>query len=267
MDSESATRRLLAGRRVLITRARRQAQGLAQELERHGAKAVLIPTVEILPPLDWTPADLRLRELGSYDWLIFTSANGVEYFLDRLDGTLHDRAEIQRLFVAAIGPATRRSLENHGVSVALQPRVATALELANELIGYYGSREKLKKLKVLLPTTNLARQVLPSRLAECGVMVDVIEVYRTGRADTSSEELRRLIKSPRCDDIVFASPSALHNLETLLGGDDLVTTLSGVRVLCIGTTTAQAAGELGLHVDVVAEDASVSSIIKALSKY
>lgn len=260
-----ATSRSLAGRLVLITRPRRQAQELAQELERHGARAVLIPTVEILPPLDWTPADLRLRELGSYDWLIFTSANGVEYFLDRLDRTT-DRAEIDRLLVAAIGPATRRCLESKGISVALQPRVATAIELANELIGYYSSREKLNELKVLLPTTNLARQVLPSRLAGCGVIVDVIEVYRTDRADITGEELGRLIKSPRCDDIVFASPSALHNLESLLGDDDLAKTLSGIRVLCIGATTAQAAWELGLRVDVVAEDPSVSSIIKALSE-
>ncbi len=264
MDSRSDSSGSLSGRRVIITRPRRQAERLAAELQRFGAQTILIPTIEILPPTDWAFVDSRLHELETYDWLIFTSVNGIEHFLRRLDEVRRGRAALHGLRVAAVGPGTRKRLDDERIVVDLQPRVATAADLATELIDHYASLAELNGLRVLVPTSNLAQPVIQRTLTEFGVTVDVVEVYRTGQAAMTTTAFKSQFSPENADDIIFASPSAITSLASIFAVADLSTSLAGLRVLCIGKVTAETAERLGLTVHLQADEPTVDSIVNAL---
>ncbi|MEP7271622.1 MAG: uroporphyrinogen-III synthase [Acidobacteriota bacterium] len=264
MDSGLGTSLPLADRRVIVTRAFHQAHGLITELQRLGATVTHIPTIEILPPQNWSILDHRLSLLTEYEWLVFSSTNGVEYFLKRFDELRGDRRALDRVKVAAVGPATAQMLEKQGINVELESSASTAADLANALIERYASPEDLEGLRVLFPTSNIGRDAIPAALGRHGAIVDVVTVYRTEAPAISREELFARLGAARADDIVFASPSAVTNLASILGTDGFSVALKGVRVVCIGQVTADAANQHGLRVDMQPKQATVDSIIEAL---
>lgn len=264
MDLKSDVKHRLAGRRVIVTRAPHQAVALASRLESLGAEVIHIPTIEICPPLDWTPVDNVLESLEVYDWIVFTSANAVDFFLQRFDEKKLERRLLGGRRFAVVGSQTRRRLEDQGLSVDLQPAVFTSSALVSEFLSRYRGDEELRGVRLLVPTSSISRDIIRSALAGNGAIVDIVEVYRTTCPSVEPFELRSRLNASDADSIVFASPSAIQNLERMLGHGDFVELLSRLRVVCIGPVTKQAAQRLGVNVAAEPGESTVEAIVSML---
>ena len=244
----------LLGMRVVVTRSREQMANFADKLSVLGAEVIVFPTIAIAPLEDTSPLDEALMQLGSYDWIIFTSVNGVRHFWQRaddigvrLDG-LHDRS------VAAIGPATVESLRTHGV----EPDVVPAEFVAEAVIK---SLPEVKGLRILLPRADIARVVLRDELTARGAQVDDVAVYRTLRGQPDRDDFETLRDG--VDLITFTSASTVRNFASIVG-DEMESILRDARVACIGPITAQAAHQLGLPVHTIADDYTSNGLIEAI---
>src|SRR5581483_5769032 len=169
----------LAGRRIIITRAARQAGELMRQLSSHGGEIIPCPTIEIRDPSDWRSLDRALGRLAEYHWLAFTSTNGVEYFLRRMDELERDRAELSALRICAVGKKTAEKLIDEGLRIDLMPTRFTADSLVEAFIKRYGVDHDLKGSRMLLPASRTTRDVIRPALTDLGVSVDVVEAYQT----------------------------------------------------------------------------------------
>ncbi len=256
------TRASLTGCRIIVTRAAKQAGELVTGLEALGAEVVHFPTIEIREPLDWSPLDRALSNLSSYDWLAFTSANAVELFLKRLDDQGHGRAELISHKVCAVGSRTAGRLALEKISVHLTPERFTAEALVEEFIKKFGTGQRLRGSRMLLPASNIARDSLRPALARIGVEVDVVEAYRTVMPETPTDEAVAMLCA--ADYIVFTSPSTISNLATILETEDISKLLEQTAVACIGPVTAETASEYGLSVKIMPEEHTSRGIIEAI---
>jgi uroporphyrinogen-III synthase len=234
---------VLAGRRVVVTRPTAQARPLVESLERLGAAVASVPLVEIAPVEDSASLDTAGATLASYDWVVFTSANGVMAFGERITAI----GDAPR--VAVVGPATAEAVRQLGVEPSFVGR-GTAEDLAAELGHADGAR-------VLLLQADIAGPELAAGLRERGASVDAVTAYRTTGREPSDDERVAL---ERADAIVLASGSAARSLADAGGAGDAL-------VVCIGPKTAQVAREVGLHVGVVAGEATPEGIIRALVEH
>jgi uroporphyrinogen-III synthase len=244
----------LGGLRIAITRPQGQADSFAERLEVLGAVVIRFPTIAIAPPSDTGLLDRALARLDSYDWVIFTSANGVDHLWKRGTAIGADMGAIRRCRVAAIGPATADALRKRGVEPDLVPDEFVAEAILDALPDVRG-------LRILLPRADIARPVLRDELIACGAQVDQVAAYRTVPAQPDAAAFAALRTG--VDIIAFTSASTVRNFAGLVG-DELDDMLSGVRVACIGPITAQAARELGLPVHVVASEYTVEGLVEAI---
>ncbi len=246
---------MLAGKRIVITRARGQAGELAAGLEKLGADVIELPTIEIQPAADYGPLDAALTRIGFYDWLIFTSANGVRFFLRRL-ALAGLNLDAIRAKICAIGPATRTEAENAGFRVALMPAEYVAESLVRAFEGH-GIEGKL----VLLPRAAVARDVVPAELRRRGAQVDVVEAYRTGIPASAPARAQRIFASGwRPDWITFTSSSTVANFIEIAGSE----ALKGVRVATIGPVTSATARRHGVEVTVEAHTFTAAGVVEAI---
>lgn len=246
----------LVGKRILVTRPRVQADDLMDRLASLGAQPVVFPTVEIVPLADPSRLDRAVAELASYDWLIFTSVNGVSAFWERLASSGQDANALQAAQVAAIGPATARALQARGVTPDFVPQEYVAERIPDGLGEVDGRR-------ILLPRADLAREALADVLRQRGAHVDEIVAYHTRPATPSSEEWAELRRG--VDAATFTSASTVRNFVRLLG-DETAAVLNGAHVVCIGPITAEAAREAGLRVEAVAEAYTTEGLVEALDR-
>jgi uroporphyrinogen-III synthase len=274
----------LAGVRVLVGRARHQASALSGELRKLGATVLEIPFIEIRQPRSFKSLDSALQNLDEYDWLILTSVNGVEAMWDRLaklkldhpgprEGHDFSRAvrgaksiaalaaegrRSRRVRIAAIGPATKKAIEQRGGSVDVVPKEYVAESVVRSL------RQRVKGKRVLLVRAKIARDVIPLELRRAGAHVDVVEAYETVVPQSSRARLRSALKHPRRRPhvIAFTSSSTARNFVALLG--KAYTSLDGVRLASIGPVTSSTLRELGLRVDIVAKEFTVPGLIDAI---
>jgi uroporphyrinogen III methyltransferase/synthase len=258
--------RILEGRSVVLTRAAGQSSAPGSELERLGACVISFPTIEIREPASWVFLDRALSNLGVYDWLLFTSANAVGFFIHRVRERGISDGTIQRLKIGAVGSATRSALEAHGLVVTLQPSEFSGRSLVDELRALAGNPENRNTIRVLVPSSNLARAQVWEPLAAEGIIVDVVEAYRNVDAEHSSEDVHRMFNAAKGGYIVFASPSAIVNLAKLAGADDLSSALSGTKAVCIGPTTTDAARQHGIRELLQPEEASSAAIVKVITE-
>ena len=253
--------RPLFGRRVVVTRARAQAGELSRRLEELGAAVVEFPTIEIRPPRDFGPLDEAIRGLDSFDWLVFTSVNGVEAFLERLASHGLDVRAIPRgARIAAIGPATAGRVREAGLRVDVVPREYRAEALLEEISG-----EPLRGRRVLIPRAARAREVLPERLREAGAEVSVPPAYETVPSAEGREELARGLQAGEVDCVTFTASSTVENFVAAFGAREAARLLAGTRVACIGPITAAAARERGLRVDVEAGEYTIEGLVRAVA--
>ena len=257
--------RPLFGKRVLITRTRRQASNLARLLSEQGAIPVELPAIEIEPVEDngaLAAAIERLRD-GAYAWCGFTSANAVELFFERLREAGADARAFAGTQVFAIGPATAEALREHGIAADVVPREYVAEAVVEAMRGRLQTGDR-----VLLPRAESARPELVTGLEALGASVDEIAVYRAAVPSAADPETLAAVREGRIDIVTFTSSSTVRNLLSLLGGDARVLT-AGARPLiaCIGPITAETARESGLTVDVVAEEYTVEGLVEALIEH
>ncbi len=253
-------RRPLFGRRVVVTRARAQAGELSVELERLGAEVFEFPTIEIRPPEDFGPLDGAIRDLDSFDCIVFTSVNGVESFVERLKyHELDLRAIPRRAKVAAIGPATARRVEEAGLRVDVTPEEYRAEALLSAL-----SEASLAGKKVLIPRAKVAREILPEKLRESGAEVIVPPAYESAPSDEGSERLRGLLESGEVDCVTFTASSTVENFVRAFGGEEAGRLLSRVRVACIGPVTAETARKYGIEIDAEADEYTIPGLVDAV---
>ena len=252
-------RRPLFGRRVLITRARHQAVRLRRLLWEAGAEVVEFPTIEIRPPSSWAPADKAIGELEAYDWLLFTSANGVDAFFDRLWIKGRDLRALSRARLGAIGPATARRLEERGLRADVIPREFRAEGVLEAL------HDQVRGARILLARAREAREVLPRQLREAeGAQVDVVEVYRSELPEVDASELRRELQQSRIDVVTFTSSSSVKNLARLLKVKSLSELMGECEVGCIGPITSDTARAHGLSPSIEPEQYTITALAAAV---
>jgi uroporphyrinogen III methyltransferase/synthase len=245
----------LFGKRMVVTRAREQADALASRLEALGAAVIELPTIEIQPAADPAPLERAIACLAEYDWLIFTSANGVKYFLKALDQSAVDLRAL-RARICAIGPATRAAVE----ALHLKVDLMGAEYVAEGLIAAF-SAHNLAGKRVLLPRAAAARHLLPVELAKRGAKVDVVEAYRTVMPRDAAEHAREVFAAAhRPDVITFTSSSTVRNSVEAAGAD----ALAGVKVASIGPVTSRTARELGLKVHCEAREFTIDGLVEAV---
>lgn len=254
----------LAGKRVIITRARHQADALAHSLESYGAEVIACPTIEIREPESWESLDRAASNLRDYQWLAFTSVNGVDYFLRRLDAIGRGRAELTQLKVCAVGRKTAERLKAERIQIDLLPERFTAEALVEAFIKRYGVGQRLRGTRMLLPAARTTRDVVRPALAKIGVEVEVVEAYQNVVPETTSVAVQTLINTAQADYVIFTSPSTVNNLALLLETDNLAAPLKRTRVACIGPVTAEAAERCGLKVHIQPAEHTAHAIVQAL---
>jgi uroporphyrinogen-III synthase len=245
----------LFGQRIVVTRSSGQAGALSSRLELLGAAVIELPTIEIQAAADYGPLDRAIAQLASYDWLIFTSANGVRAFVERMDRSVADLRSL-RARLCAIGPATRAAIEALHLKVDL---VGTEY-VAEGLLQAFASHP-LEGARILLPRAAVARDVIPAELARRGAQVDVVEAYRTALPQDAAARAREIFGgSPKPDWIAFTSSSTVRNFVSVAGAE----ALAGVRVASIGPVTSQTAREFGIEVAVEARAFTIDGLVEAM---
>jgi len=249
----------LRGRTILITRAEDQAGGLRDALAAAGARVVVSPVIAFAEPDDWGPADRAIAQLETYTRLIFTSANAVDRFLDRMDHLGRPRRDLNPLDLMAIGPATGQRLESRGLSVER----STEVSRAESLLDLISLRGRPERERILIPRAEVAREALPGGLRRLGAKVDVVPVYRTVVVPLSEEALG-LLSDHAVDLVTFSSPSTVANLLAGIRAIGGAAALTGVTVAAIGEVTAEAARQEGLDPDIVAPRATGADLARAI---
>jgi uroporphyrinogen III methyltransferase / synthase len=254
-------RRPLFGRRIVVTRARAQAGGLSAELERLGAEVHEFPTIEIVSPEDFGPLDDAIHELDSFDWLVFTSVNGVDAIVDRLrHHGLDLRAVPRSAKVASIGPATAERLEGVGLRADVVPDEYRAEALIESL-----GKDQVSGKRVLIPRARVAREILPEKLREAGAEVVVPPAYESMPSSAGKEELSLRLQSGEIDCVTFTASSTVENFVGAFGEEEAARLLSGTRVACIGPITADTARKRGLRVDAEADEYTIPGLVEAVT--
>jgi uroporphyrinogen III methyltransferase/synthase len=258
----------LAGRTIVITRALKQAAEFTAELERYGARVVACPTIEITAPESYAPLDEAIENLYGYDWIIFTSVNGVDYFLKRFAELGHDASELDDLRVCSIGEATAVRLRDAQIHVDVVPEQFKAEGVFEALANYLGGTQNLYALNFLIPRAAVARDYLPLALEGAGGRVDVVAAYRTIRPQTQERgRIEALLAGGGVDCITFTSSSTVTNFAQLFDTDDLSQLLDGVKIACIGDITAGAAAEHNLRVDIQPAEYTTPALARAIAAY
>ena len=252
----------LAGRRILITRARDQAAVFATGLRGLGAEVIEFPTIEIVPPLHWEELDHAIEQLKSYDWLIFTSPNGVNFFWQRWEEKGKVRRLPASLKVCAIGPATAYRLKEKGVEVHYTPQ-----EFIAEAILKGFEKTMIKGKRILLARAKEARDVLPKGLKKLGANVDVVQAYRTVKPKEGSRRLKQLLLRGKIDAITFTSSSTVNHFTELLKKEDLQKLLSKTVIACIGPITARTAKGWGMRVQIQPKEYTIPALTRAMAQY
>lgn len=257
----------LGGRTVLLTRPLEQSQEIWALLESLGAKVISRPMIEIIEPGSWDNLDAAIEKLRSYNWLIFTSANGVKFFFRRLRQK-HQAplSQLTEAVIGAIGSATARALESFAAPADLIAAEAKAEGLLQAIIESVGEPGKLRGLRFLIPRAKVAREILPDELSKLGAEVDAVEVYQTVSASASREDLIQLLSSSEIDVVTFTSPSTVHHFVALIGEDELSGLMQNVMSACIGSITAATAKAYALQNLVQPEISTAASLVEAIAK-
>jgi uroporphyrinogen-III synthase len=262
-------KRPLAGTRILVGRARHQAGSLSASLRGLGASVIEIPFIEIRKPKSYQSLDDALKNIKSYDWLILTSANGVEAMWGRVRKLRITRKNLEHLQIAAIGPATKKAIVKHGLKVKMVPEEYVAESVVK------GLRDKVSGKRVVLIRAKIARDVIPEALGAAGAHVDVVEAYETAVPEKSRARLHEVMKNAgrRPHIVTFTSSSSAKNFAELLGrfkagapSADLRSKglLKHVQFASIGPVTSATLRELQMPVAIEAREFTMGGLIRAI---
>lgn len=249
----------LSGRHIIITRPREQADDFALQLEAAGARVTIMPTIKIAPLETWADVDDCVNRLASFDWIVFTSVNGVRAFARRLDALHATWDRRGRARIAAIGPATATALEEQGVTVDMMPTEYVAEAVADGLGNVAGQH-------ILLLRADIARRTLAEDLRLRGAEVEEVAVYRTVSVPAEEMDLAFLLSTDRPDAITFTSSSTVRGFidSVTKAGYEPRHALHDIALAAIGPITATTLREYGLEPVIVAEEYTTQGILQAL---
>jgi len=261
-DKRSVSSDVLRGKRILVTRARSQALSLVQRIESLGGEVVEFPTIEIRSPESYDRLDQSINQIGIYDWLMFTSVNGVEQFLNRFEKLGKNIADLAGIEVGAIGPETAKRLTAAQIQPSLVPKQYQAEGILEALIS-----ETVLGKRILIPRAAKARDILPETLRQWGARVDVVEAYQTVLPQVDVSALCKALREGTIDMITFTSSSTATNFAAMLRDQDLPRLLSRAVIACIGPITRKTVEDLGMRPEVVSEEFTIPGLVSAMVDY
>ncbi|MGD9320435.1 MAG: uroporphyrinogen-III C-methyltransferase [Desulfobacteraceae bacterium] len=254
----------LFGKCIVVTRAREQASGFLARLNELGAACIEFPTIQVVPPKSWDALDRALMRLERYQWLLFTSVNGVKYFFERLEHLGMDMRELKDMKVGAIGPKTAEAVYKKGIRPDLVPD-----EYRAEAVIDAFRKWDVKGEKIILPRAAKAREVLPTELVKMGASVDEIPAYETVQPDHDKGYVKGMLEKGEIDMVTFTSSSTVTNFVEMFREErqHLKAWMAKVGVACIGPITAQTAEEQGLSVSLVPQEYTIEALTSAIVQY
>jgi len=251
--------RPLFGKRILVTRACEQASDLVNRLRDLGAECIEFPTIQIAPIDDWQPLDRAIDKIATYEWLVFTSVNGVRFFFKGLFKKGLDARALGNISTASIGPATAKKLLSYGIKSDIVPKTYRA----ESVIEAFGGKDMAQK-KVLLPRAAQARPILPVELSKMGAIVDEIKTYQTLPVLDNAKTLIEQFKEDKIDLVTFTSSSTVNNFNTLLETHNALDIINHAAYASIGPITTDTAKNLGFHIDVTAQSFTIPGLCSAI---
>jgi uroporphyrinogen III methyltransferase / synthase len=257
--------RPLFGRRIVVTRSREQAGELIEMLEERGAEPIAAPTIRIAPPEDEDALDRACAEAGTFDWIVFTSANGVDHFMKRLLAT-GDVRDLKGVKICTVGSSTASRLQRYGIRIDLTPEEYRA----EAIIDALKASGSVSGTRFLLPRADIARELLAEELRAAGGDVVEIAAYRTmlGAADRDTDDdVYRMLLERQIDAVTFTSASTVRNFASIFGAEQAADLLNTTVVACIGPVTAEAAQQLGIATTVMPKRYTIPDLVDALVEH
>jgi uroporphyrinogen III methyltransferase/synthase len=252
----------LFGKRVVVTRSRDQASVFADMLIDRGATTIEFPTIDVVPPASWAELDSAIDAIDSYQWVIFTSANAVRFFFERLRSSGKDIRRLKGVSICAVGPKTAESIEQYGLRADLVPSEFKAEGVLAALGGV-----SVKGQKFLIPRAKVAREIIPDKLRGLGAEVTVATAYENVRPTSDVDRVRKLFHDKKIAAVTFTSSSTVHNFVDILGQKEYKSLLDGVTVACIGPVTAKTAEEYGMRTDIMPKEYTIPAFVDAMVEY
>ena len=254
--------RPLFGKRIIVTRARKQASDLVKRLSGLGAECLEYPAIRVVPAGDTTLIDEAIENIGRFDWLVFTSVNGVDVFFSRLQSLGKDTRALGHVRSAAIGPATAARMGAFGLNADIIPESFRAESVVDAFSG-----QNVEGKRILLPRAAGARPVLPVELTKMGAFVEEIIAYTAVSDMERSDALIRQLRAGEVDMVTFTSSSTVTNFRAILPDDSFSLLTKNLKVAAIGPITAETAVKQGFSVDVEAETYTIDGLCEAIVNY
>ena len=252
----------LFGRRVVVTRSREQASVFAEMLIDRGAKTIEFPSIEVVPPSSWAELDAAIDGLERYHWVIFTSANAVRFFMQRLRERGKDVRQLKDAKLCAVGPKTAEALDQFSLRADIIP----AEFKAEGVIEAFGNMD-VKGLRFLIPRAKKARELIPDKLRELGADVTVATAYDNVKPSTDVERVKKLFREKKISAGPFTSSSTVHNFVEMLGRSGYKELMNGVAVACIGPVTSKTAEEYSMKPDIMPKEYTIPAMVNAMVDY
>jgi uroporphyrinogen III methyltransferase/synthase len=258
--------RPLFGKRIVVTRPREQAGELVEQLEALGATVIEAPVIRIAPPDDFAPLDAVVADAGAFDWIIFTSVNGVDYFMQRLPLSPGDIRDLKGVRICAAGSGTADRLRQHGIKVDLMPPEYRVEALLDAL----GAAGPLDGTRVLMPRADVAHEPLADHLRNSGAKVTEVTAYRCVPVeidDPNEPDIYRMLLDKQIDVVTFTSPSTVRRFLRLYGKDQAADLLATTIVASIGPVTAEAAEQSGVHTTILPTEFTIAGLVRAIVEH
>ena len=252
--------RPLFGKTIIVTRSRDQASVFSDQLIDLGANVLEYPTINITDPDDFGPLDRELKNLGSTDWLIFTSVNGVDAFFNRIFELGRDVRDLKGVKICSIGPSTTERIKGFHVSIDCQP----PKYVAESVVEALKKVEEIKGKRFLMPRTDIARSYVPEELRKLGAEVSDIVAYKTVLATDGDNIVLDKLKDGEVDIVTFTSASTVKNFVKIIGEDNLSAFKDNVQFASIGPITNESAEEMDIEISIKAEEYTIPGLVQAI---
>jgi uroporphyrinogen III methyltransferase/synthase len=253
----------LFGKKIVVTRSREQSRKMADKISRHGGEPILFPTIEIVGPIDYGPLEKAIETISDYDWVLFTSENGVERFFKHFFDLGKDIRDLAGPIFGAIGPVTAKAIRLKGIRVDV-----LAKEFVAEGILEFFENQDLAGKRFMIPRAEKARDVLRDGLVKRGAIVDIVPVYRTIRPSGENvDAIRNLFLNKSVDAVTFTSSSTVDHFADMMNGPDISNLLNDTVVASIGPITSDTLVKYGVNPSVQAKEFTVDGLIEALVDY
>lgn len=249
----------LFGQRVLVTR---EHPGGFEVLEELGAEIMGFPTIRIVPPVDWTGLDTAINRIESYNWLIFTSINGIKFFFKRFFEKDRDIRDLKDIKICVVGAKTASEIKKYGIKADLVPEEFNAEGLM-KVFSQQLSVNSLKGTRFLLPRAEAGREVLPEKIRELGGEIDVVTAYRAVKPEVHGKRLKRFLKEGKVTIATFTSAGTFNNFMEILG-EDARGLLEDVAITVIGPVTKKAVEQAGLTVNIMPRQATIEAMVEEI---